>query len=388
MTREAMTREALQSTRTTRGRRRRTWTAMLGTGSARWIVAVLTTVVMVLPASAQTSIEALVAAQVDRLGTESVSAVAEGWKPIDEHRAEALPLVRDVLRVESAATPRRNAVILGLASWLARSGDAGARSEAIQALYTVDPAGTGLDPTVLFRLTHEAARDRDAAVLPWIDRVFLSGKRPAFIEEVALQLEPAMQCVFLYGVYGEGAEAHLRPFLAVPQTAARTVEVLSWIGSPASVPDVAAASKAGDHATLARLIDFMMRTGGPDGRAAVLAIDPSRLDADAREAFGRVRPSIEKQGLEQWRASLAHFPGPRKIGDAELRARLVVLEQDVDSQDAVHPLAILDSGLPRDELIERLVRIRANMLVHLSDRALTEVDMTNFLINALRYRAQ
>jgi hypothetical protein len=60
----------------------------------------------------------------------------------------------------------------------------------------------------------------------------------------------------------------------------------------------------------------------------------------------------------------------------------------VDSQEAVHPLAILDSGLPRDELIDRLVRIRANMFVHLTDRALTEVDMTNFLINALRYRTK
>jgi hypothetical protein len=385
-----MTREAPQGTSDSRSHRSRTRAGMLRGEPVRWIAAGLTFVSMLIsaPASAQSPVEALVDAQVERLGTESVSAVAEGWKPIEEQRAAALPLVRERLRVESGANPRRNAVLLGLATWLARSGDAGARKEAIQALYTVDLRGTGLDPNVLFRLTHEAARDRDADVLPWIDRIFLSGKRPAFIEEVALQLEPAMQCVFLYGVYGEGAETHLRPFLAVPQTAARTVEILSWIGSPASVPDVAAASTAGDHATLARLIDFMMRTGGPDGRAAVLAIDPARLDADAREAFVRVRPSIEKQGLEQWRASLTHFPGPKQIADEELRARLVVLERDVDSQEAVHPLAILDSGLPRDELIDRLVRIRANMFVHLTDRALTEVDMTNFLINALRYRTK
>ena len=54
--------------------------------------------------------------------------------------------------------------------------------------------------------------------------------------------------------------------------------------------------------------------------------------------------------------------------------------------DSTRPTDILDATLPRDALIGELVAIRARTFRRLSDEALSDVEMTNALINTLRYR--
>jgi len=50
------------------------------------------------------------------------------------------------------------------------------------------------------------------------------------------------------------------------------------------------------------------------------------------------------------------------------------------------PVAILDSEIDKSELISRLIEIRSRMSYRLSDEALSDVQNTNALINALYYR--
>jgi hypothetical protein len=60
--------------------------------------------------------------------------------------------------------------------------------------------------------------------------------------------------------------------------------------------------------------------------------------------------------------------------------------QNFGKNDRTSPLAILNSGLATQMLIQNLIQIRSRTLHRLSDEALSEVERTNYLINALRYR--
>ena len=54
--------------------------------------------------------------------------------------------------------------------------------------------------------------------------------------------------------------------------------------------------------------------------------------------------------------------------------------------DQTSPLAILNSSLPAETLINELVKVRSSTLQRLSNEAVGDVEVTNYLINALRYR--
>jgi hypothetical protein len=54
--------------------------------------------------------------------------------------------------------------------------------------------------------------------------------------------------------------------------------------------------------------------------------------------------------------------------------------------DRTSPLAFLDSEVGSDTLISSLLKVRAHTLYRLSDEALSDVQVTNTLINGLRYR--
>ena len=55
-------------------------------------------------------------------------------------------------------------------------------------------------------------------------------------------------------------------------------------------------------------------------------------------------------------------------------------------KDDSTPSDIVNATLSRDFLIHELVAIRAKTFLRLSDEALSVVEMTNALINTLRYR--
>ena len=59
---------------------------------------------------------------------------------------------------------------------------------------------------------------------------------------------------------------------------------------------------------------------------------------------------------------------------------------DYGKDNRLNPQALLDSRLGRDYLIGELIRIRSRMFSRVSDEALSDVELTNAVINTLRYR--
>jgi hypothetical protein len=64
------------------------------------------------------------------------------------------------------------------------------------------------------------------------------------------------------------------------------------------------------------------------------------------------------------------------------------MNKNFGKDETTHPSDVLDAKLPTDELVGELVKIRARTFNRLSDEALSDVEMTNLLINTLRYRGK
>jgi len=224
-------------------------------------------------------------------------------------------------------------------------------------------------------------------VLPFIDKTFLRNKVSVFIPQHALQLDETLVCVFLYGVYGDGAELHLSELLVDRDVATKVIEVLVWLGSPTSVANVKRAHAAArDYETFARMTTFMMRAGGPDGRSAMLEVEGSDLDAQSRDYYARIRPAIVSTSYASLRKQFPSAPG--NLSNDEIRARLAAMNRNFGKDETTQPSDVLDAKLPTDELVGELVKIRARTFNRLSDEALSDVEMTNALINTLRYRGK
>jgi hypothetical protein len=76
--------------------------------------------------------------------------------------------------------------------------------------------------------------------------------------------------------------------------------------------------------------------------------------------------------------------------DARIRvrgSRIDTMIENFGEDERTSPLAILDSGLGADSLIASLLRVRSRSLYRLSDEALSDVEVTNRIVNALRYRS-
>jgi len=90
------------------------------------------------------------------------------------------------------------------------------------------------------------------------------------------------------------------------------------------------------------------------------------------------------------RQQLAQQPAPQAgkgaLADAEVRRLLDALEANGGRYDGIDPAAIVQSHLPKDELIERLTRIRERTFARASNDALDDADTTTTLMNALNYR--
>jgi hypothetical protein len=52
----------------------------------------------------------------------------------------------------------------------------------------------------------------------------------------------------------------------------------------------------------------------------------------------------------------------------------------------LNPQALLDSTLPKELLITELMRIRTRMFMRVSNETLSDVELTNAVLNTLRYR--
>ncbi|MFZ5722543.1 MAG: hypothetical protein ACOY33_02665 [Pseudomonadota bacterium] len=237
----------------------------------------------------------------------------------------------------------------------------GDRALTRRALLAIDPAAppVAANPQQLFDYAHALAAVPDPALLPFFDRAFL---KPATV--VPALPDAALACAFLYGRQGAAGERHLRELLLrEPALAPRILAVLAWTGTPASVPAVQQALAGGnDPERFVQAVSFFLRSGGPDGRAALLAIDPATLDSVSRDFLLAQRPGIEALSFTALRAGF--LAGDRLPETA----------------------AVLDAETPAAELVATLERRRGELFAWASESNVREIGLTNRLLNTLRYR--
>jgi len=311
------------------------------------------------------------------------------WKFYASHKPDILPILRAQLKAEIAREQPSDLVLLDVGLFIHENDSPEGKALAREALFHLNPRAAVVNENwkELFELVHGAAEDHDARLLDLIDRNFLTSDQKIFIPQHALQLDGTLVCVFLYGTYGADTEPHLRAKLQDLSVTQRILELLVWLGSPDSVRQVGdVLSASPNYETFSRVTAFMMQAAGPAGRDFMLKLDPSKLDPQSREYMSKIHSAVQAMSLETIRGSLASFPGDKKLADAEVRLRIDAMIANFGKDDRTSPLAILDSGMGADSLIASLLKVRSRSLYRLSDEALSDVEVTNSLVNGLRYR--
>lgn len=314
----------------------------------------------------------------------------EAWRYFAEHRAVAVPELRRRLGAEMASKSPNGLVLLDLAAWLQREGEAADRKLAAEALFRLDPGDAVVRENVstLFHLAHAVALTGDARIPGFAQRAFLERPTAIFLPSHALTLDGTLASVFLYGLQpGDAGEAALRRALAEPRARDRAIETLIWVGGPASVAAVVKAMEANPrHDTFARGLAFLMTVGGPEGRRRLLAFDASRLDERARGYFRDVLPDVKAVDAASLRAPFAGVEGDGKLSPEAARARLEAMAREGAHDERTAPLALLDSGLASAELVRLLREVRRAALRRVSDEALLEVKLANAMMNAVFHK--
>jgi hypothetical protein len=313
----------------------------------------------------------------------------EAWKFFSANKAQALPVLRAQLKSELSSPQPNDLVLLDIGYFLYLAREKTDKAMALDALFRVKPDSPVVeaDFSELFNFAHLAAADHDPRVLDLIDKAFFSTDLDVIVPQHALTLKATLLCVFLYGAYGPESEARLRTKLKDKATANRALEILVWLGTPASIPDVGPALAASPgYDTFTRVTSYMMQVGGPAGRKFMMSVQAESLDPKAREYYAKIQPMIRDLSFAQMKAVLAKSGGDKRLSDEEVKARLSAMYDNFGKDDRTSPLAIVDSGLSSSYLIGELIKIRSRTLQRLSNEALDDVQVTNVLITALQYR--
>ncbi len=318
------------------------------------------------------------------------------WRWFGNNKAEALPVLRRELAAELKKTKPNQLVLLDVGYFLRAQGEPADRALSLRALLAIDRDGIvpQTQAEQLFRFVHASAADKDVRLLPLIDKVFLRGQVKVFVPQHGYTVDETSVCIYLYGQFGAAAERHLQGLLGDAAVVNRALEVLMWVGSPDSVPSVAALLNTEDADTFARAATFLLRAGGPQGRDALLAFDPRGLQGKAREFYAQTRGQLPRMTFETQLEQLAEGatagkgPPPRRLDEAATRQLLASLQASYGSYEGVQPVDLARSAMPAPQLIDELVRLRERGLLRISGEALADIDTTNTLINTLRFRAQ
>lgn len=257
---------------------------------------------------------------------------------------------------------------------------------ASRALLAIDPT----DPLVeigsldLFEMGHALATRGDPALLPAFDRMVGPDRRTIFAPAHAMEIDPTLQGVFLYGALSVDSSSHLATRL--PDDEVRRdllLEVMAWIGS-SEVVSAAAATAAldGDEATVKRFVSVAMHVGGSIGRDAVLALPRERLSPEAIAYLDSIRSSVERERFP----TADELEAAPRIPAERLRTRLQRMIANDGRDDSLDPTSLLVSEIPTAELVAYLRALRVAMLRRVSDEALDEVLVTNRLIHLLGFR--
>jgi hypothetical protein len=311
----------------------------------------------------------------------------EAWKFFVANRREVSLTLRRQLALELKKTARNDFILLDLGYFLYVHGEPADKEIAKAAFFALNPRAeiVRFNQQELFQFAHEVAADGDDRVLPLIDAAFLRDRVTIRIPERNLRLDETAVCVFLYGAYGNGAEAHLRRLLADKAVTRKVLDILVWIGSPESNAAARSAMHAADHETFVRAATFLMTMGGPQGRWLLLGVNPRELDARTREYYAKIRRPVEETTFLELRKRFGDGETQR-IPDEELKTRIAAMNAGYGRDLRVSPAAILDSGLPREFLIEQLTRTRGLLLRRAAAEVPADVQRTNAILNALRYR--
>lgn len=316
------------------------------------------------------------------------------WRWFGNHRSAALPVLRRELAAELKKPRPSQLVLLDVGYFLRALGEPADRALSTQALLAIDPAGIvpQTQGQQLFRFVHASAADRDPRLFPLIDKVFLRGDVTVLVPQHGYTVDATSVCIYLYGQFGARAEQHLRGLLDDAAVVNRALEVLMWVGSPDSVPAVAPLLDSADADTFARAATFMLRAGGPQGRDALLAFDPRKLQGKARQFYIQTRPQLAGMRFDTLVQQLSDSPpsekapAPRRLDEAAARQLLSSLSASYGSYEGIQPIELALAAMPAPQLIDELLRLRERSLLRISGEALADIDTTNTLINTLRFR--
>jgi len=313
------------------------------------------------------------------------------WKFFNANSGAALPVMRRELKRELGSKHPNDLILLDIGYFIRLQPSHSDKELGKQALFGLDPdsAIVQQNQQELFEFAYAVVSDKDARVLPFLDRVFLAGKITAYVPQHALSLDETLVCVFLYGKYGPAAERHLASQLDNPRLVRKILEILIWLGTPDSVEKVRRAMASHpDYDTFARSMTFMMTAGGPRGRKALLALNPGKFDDKSRKTYAKAREKIAQTNYTMLSKRFSGDSGPQRLSDDELKKRLTAMYSNYGKDENTQPSAIFVSGLPREYLIDELVKIRGRMFYRLSDEALDDVQITNAILNTLYYKPQ
>jgi len=307
------------------------------------------------------------------------------WRFFGDNKPQSLPVLRRELAAELRKPQPNQLLLLDVGYFLGRQGEAQDRQLALQTLLAIDPDAplVKAGSEQLFRFTHTAAASKDERLFPLMDKAFIRNKVTVFVPQHAFTVDEASSAALIYGQYGAKGEARLRTLLGDSTVVNKVLEVLIATGSPDSVPAVAKLLASEDPDTFARAATFLARTGGPQGRDVLLALDAKALQGKSREFFAQIQPQLKGMSYEKMRGQRSETP----VSDEQVRQRLQTLYERYGQHDDLQPSDILYSNLPKQQLIDELTRIRERTFLRISDEALADLEITNSVLNTLRYRA-
>jgi hypothetical protein len=308
------------------------------------------------------------------------------WRFFGDNKPTSLPLLRRELAAELRKPQPNQLLLLDVGHFLQRQGEPQDAALSMQALLAIDPDAPLVKSSAeqLFRFVHVAAASKDERLFPLMDKAFIKNKVTVFVPQHAFTVDESSVAALVYGQYGAKGEAHLRGLLSDAPVVNKVLETLISIGSPDSVPAVARLLNTEDPDTFMRAVTFLARTGGPQGRDALLAVDPGALQGKSRENFLPLRERLKGMTYEQMRGQRSETP----VSDDEVRRRLQALYDRYGQHEDLQPSDIFYANLPKQLLIDELTRIRERTLLRVSDEALADLELTNSVLNTLRYRAE
>jgi hypothetical protein len=313
------------------------------------------------------------------------------WKDFKKIQRSVLPVLDQELKKELLEENPAQYFLLDIAYHIAVTDLENNYETVFKALKRINPQANIIRYNFqqLFRLFRFFARRQEKRILPLIPAVFFKDTdQKIFIPQHSLTLSPVLASAFLYGPYGPEGESHFLEFLTKnKECKLEALELLHWIGSSKSIGTVKDIFETNtDLDTFARCASFLIQMGGKKGKDILSSVQIENYDDKSKRYFEEVQSSLLSVSFKQYVSKFAGSSGDATLTGEEVKKRLAVMFKNYGVDRKINPLAILNSDLPAEYLISELIKIRSRMFHRLSDEGLSDIKVTNALINALQYR--